>query len=116
MRSPGMRPRWLWVTAVLAPLVVGRSSTTAMLAAAAALAVLVLVLVVAVVALDSAFARSAERGAPACTRSRRCCGWPRGRSGGYGGLTDNGGLMTGRRQAQRGPLDACCPMRAQVTA
>ncbi len=57
-----------WVGAVLAPLVVGRSSTTAMLAAVGGLAVLVLVLVVVGVALGSAFARSADR-RRACLRT-----------------------------------------------
>ena len=59
--SRGTRPRRPWVGAVLAPLVVGRSSTAATLAAVAGLDVLVLVLVVVAVALGSAFARSAER-------------------------------------------------------
>ena len=59
--SRGTWPRRSWVGAVLAPLVVGRSSTTAMLAAVGGLAVLVLVLVVVGVALGSAFARSADR-------------------------------------------------------
>lgn len=45
----------------MAPLAIGRPSTTATLAAAAGVAVLVLVLVVAVVALGAAFGRSAER-------------------------------------------------------
>ncbi len=53
---------------MLAPLVVGRSSTTAMLAAVGGLAVLVLVLVVVGVALGSAFARSADR-RRACLRT-----------------------------------------------
>jgi hypothetical protein len=63
--SRGTWPRRLWVGAVLAPPVVGRSSSTAAaLAAVVGLAVLVLVVVVVVVvvvALGSAFARGADR-------------------------------------------------------
>ena len=60
-RSRGAQPYRPWIGAVLAPLVVGRPSTAATLAAVAALAVLVLVVVVVAVALGSAFARGADR-------------------------------------------------------
>ncbi len=59
--SRGTWPRRPWVSVVLAPLVIGRSSTAATLAAVAALAVLVLVVVVVAVPLGSAFARGADR-------------------------------------------------------
>jgi hypothetical protein len=54
------RRRW-WAGAVLAPLLLGRSSAAMVLASAVGFAVLILVLVVAVVALGAAFARRAER-------------------------------------------------------
>ena len=72
--SRGTWPRRSWVGAVLAPLAVGRPSTTAMLAAVGGLAVLVLVLVVAGVALGSAFARSADR-RRACLRTLQTLMW-----------------------------------------
>lgn len=53
------RRRW-WPGAVLAPLLLGRSSA-AVLGAVIGFAVLILVLVVAVVALGAAFARCPER-------------------------------------------------------
>ena len=59
--SRGTRPRRPWLGAVLAPLVLGRLSTAATLAAVVGLGMLVLVLVVVAVALGSAFARSADR-------------------------------------------------------
>jgi hypothetical protein len=64
------RPHLRWASAALAPLVVGKSSTTATLTAAAAIAVLVIVLVIAVVALGAAFGSSAER-REACMRTLR---------------------------------------------
>jgi hypothetical protein len=59
--SLSTRPHLRWASAALAPLVIGRPSITATLAAAVGISVLVLVLVVAVVALGAAFGRSAER-------------------------------------------------------
>jgi hypothetical protein len=54
------RRRW-WPGAVLAPLLLGRSSAVVVLEAVIGFAVLILVLVVAVVALGAAFARRPER-------------------------------------------------------
>jgi hypothetical protein len=72
--SRGTWPCRPWVGAVLAPLVVGRSSAAAMLAAVGGLAVLALVLVVAGVALGSAFARSTDR-RRACLRTLQTLMW-----------------------------------------
>jgi hypothetical protein len=55
------RPGLRWASAALAPLVIGRPSIMATLAATVGISVLMLVLVVAVVALGAAFGPSAER-------------------------------------------------------
>jgi hypothetical protein len=62
------RPQRRLATALLVPLLVGRSSTIATLTAAAGIAVLIVVLVIAVVALGAAFGGSAER-RQACLRT-----------------------------------------------
>jgi hypothetical protein len=74
------RPRQRWREgAVLAPLLLGRSSAAVALAAAIGFAVLILVLVVAVVALGAAFSRHAER-RQACLQALqalvRAAPWP----------------------------------------
>jgi hypothetical protein len=67
-RWRGTRQHLRWASVALAPLVIGRFSTTSTLMLAAGIAVLVVVLVMAMVALGAAFASSAER-RQACLRT-----------------------------------------------